>query len=603
MKRIWAGLALWLEAALLAVLLTILIHRRLPSNPAVLIWAGGLLVFLSLTIAMAAPWSWLRRITLHGALISGSLLFLLPFLWLVGTTFKYNSEIFVFPPHWMPAFPRAVHRSPYIVMPPGAIPAPAGLAPGQWRTLQAQMRRIFWHRAAQAVPPRKLALAGRAAARQALEKQLLRQFIAATPPAAWSHQSDLLAAAKHYVTAAIARQAFQRIFRGLVFSDLAIQSINRQDYPVPLSIIHWHVRGPAQLFRGRHVSIAYHFNRRQRFSIRADFPRPKGVKTVLGVDFSLQEDRSWHHLNITLEENGQRYVNRNAFYLGAKDTRAYSLKIRRRSPSDQSSLGIWPLVRRGSAGAGHAYDRPGWIRLELTVVRSSPLAAAFYKYTQTYRDAWFADTHWLDYLRNSVLLVVLNILMTLISCSMAAYAFARLRWPGRDTLFAIVLGTMMLPGAVTMIPVFLIFKHLGWYNTLLPLWVPAAFGNAFFIFLLRQFMKSIPRELEEAALIDGCGWIGIYWRIILPLMKPALAAVAIFTFQGSWNDFMGPLIYLNSKRLYPLSMGLFTFQNEHASQFGMLMAASTILILPVVAIFFVAQRYFIQGVTLTGIKG
>ena len=116
-------------------------------------------------------------------------------------------------------------------------------------------------------------------------------------------------------------------------------------------------------------------------------------------------------------------------------------------------------------------------------------------------------------------------------------------------------------------------------------------------------MKSIPRELEEAALIDGCGWIGIYWRIILPLMKPALAAVAIFTFQGSWNDFMGPLIYLNSKRLYPLSMGLFTFQNEHASQFGMLMAASTILILPVVAIFFVAQRYFIQGVTLTGIKG
>jgi multiple sugar transport system permease protein len=162
---------------------------------------------------------------------------------------------------------------------------------------------------------------------------------------------------------------------------------------------------------------------------------------------------------------------------------------------------------------------------------------------------------------------------------------------------------MMLPGQVTMIPVFLIFKALGWFNTLRPLWVPSFLGSAFFIFLLRQFMKTIPKDLEDAAKIDGCGFFGIYWRIILPLIKPALAAIAIFTFMGSWNDFMGPLIYVNDQRIYPLSLGLFMFQTMWGAEHGMLMAASTLMTLPVVVMFFFAQRYFIQGVTLTGMKG
>jgi len=192
---------------------------------------------------------------------------------------------------------------------------------------------------------------------------------------------------------------------------------------------------------------------------------------------------------------------------------------------------------------------------------------------------------------------------TVLSCSLVAYAFARLRWPGRDVLFAVMLATMMVPPMVTMIPVFHIYRALGWYNTLKPLWVPSFLGGAFFIFMLRQFMKTIPVELEDAAKIDGCGYFGVYWRIILPLMKPALAAVAIFTFQGTWNNFMGPLIYLNDQRLYPLALGLFEFRTQYGTELGMLMAASTVMTFPVVAIFFLAQKYFIQGVTLTGIKG
>lgn len=206
-------------------------------------------------------------------------------------------------------------------------------------------------------------------------------------------------------------------------------------------------------------------------------------------------------------------------------------------------------------------------------------------------------------LANTLYITALSIIGLLFSSSLAAYAFARLRWPGRDVLFVVLLATMMLPAAVTMLPVFLIFRSLGWVDTLRPLWFPAFLGSAFHIFLLRQFFMTIPMELEEAAKIDGCSPFTTYWRIMLPLVKPALAAVTIMAFMGSWNNFMGPLIYINSPEKMPLSYALYLFQGAHGGEQGMLMAASTMVMLPVLMLFFFTQRYFIQGITLTGIKG
>jgi multiple sugar transport system permease protein len=156
---------------------------------------------------------------------------------------------------------------------------------------------------------------------------------------------------------------------------------------------------------------------------------------------------------------------------------------------------------------------------------------------------------------------------------------------------------------VTMIPQFIIFRSLGWYNTLYPLWVPAMFGNAFFIFLLTQAMKGIPKDLTDAAKIDGCGFLRTYWYVAMPNVKPALAAVAIFTFMGSWNNFMGPLIYVNDQRYYNVALGLFTFQLQSGSSYSLLMAGTLLMIMPVLIIFFLAQRYFIQGVMMSGVKG
>jgi ABC-type glycerol-3-phosphate transport system permease component len=211
------------------------------------------------------------------------------------------------------------------------------------------------------------------------------------------------------------------------------------------------------------------------------------------------------------------------------------------------------------------------------------------------------------YLKNTVTLVVLNEVAVLLASSFCGYGFARIRFAGRDFWFALVLATMMVPYVVMMVPSFVIFSRLHWIDTFLPLVVPPFFGGgAFNIFLLRQFFRTIPEELADAARIDGCSEFAIYARIMMPLAKPALITVAIFTFMGTWNDFIGPLLYLNSPERFTLAVGLATFRSALAvgrSRWDLLMAFSTAMTLPVVVVFFWAQRYFVRGIVLTGLKG
>lgn len=209
---------------------------------------------------------------------------------------------------------------------------------------------------------------------------------------------------------------------------------------------------------------------------------------------------------------------------------------------------------------------------------------------------------------NSAVIVTLATLGTLISASLVAYSFARFQYRGRDTLFLITLATMMLPAQVTLIPQFVLFYLLGWINTLKPLWIPFWFGGgAFAIFLIRQFFLSLPKDLDEAALIDGAGYFRIFWSILLPLCKPVLATLAIITIIASWGDFLGPLIYLNSPSKFTISVGLHFFNG--APEVGgepmqhLLMAVCIMSMIPVIAIFFLGQRFFVQGIVMSGIKG
>lgn len=208
------------------------------------------------------------------------------------------------------------------------------------------------------------------------------------------------------------------------------------------------------------------------------------------------------------------------------------------------------------------------------------------------------------FLRNTLFVTGMCLIGQLFSASLVAYGFARFKFTGKTALFYMLLGTMMLPGQVTMIPTFLIWRNFRLIDTFYPLIVPAYLGGgAFTIFLLRQFFMSIPRDLDEAAMIDGCSYFGIWWRIILPLSKPALTTVVIFSFLSHWDEFMGPLIYLQSMEKYTVSIGLRMFQDQYGAQLDLLMAASLIHIIPCIILFFVAQRYFIKGIVMSGIKG
>ncbi len=271
-----------------------------------------------------------------------------------------------------------------------------------------------------------------------------------------------------------------------------------------------------------------------------------------------------------------------------------------------------PLVRSGLTYAA-LVGLGALFALPVAWMLSSSLSSLPAVFAQPYR--WLpSPLHWENYTRAVTLLPVPRFLLntvvitapvmvaTLFSSALVAYGFARFRFPGRDALFALCLATMMLPGQVTMIPLYMVFAKLGWVDTYLPLIVPALFGSPFYIFLLRQFFLSIPRDSEEAALLDGASRLRIWWSILLPQARPAVATVLVFTFIGTWNDFFGPLLYLNSPEQATLTLGLNLMKTQVLGsgvvEWNVLMAASLLVLVPNVVLFFVAQKHFLKGLTM-----
>jgi multiple sugar transport system permease protein len=237
----------------------------------------------------------------------------------------------------------------------------------------------------------------------------------------------------------------------------------------------------------------------------------------------------------------------------------------------------------------------------------------------TFPPEWFPTEHWrwenfgrallnparpfLRYTLNTLLIVGGNIVGTLFSCSFVAYAFARLRFRGRDFLFNVLIITMLIPWQTLMIPQFLMFFKLGWYGTYLPLIVPSFFANAFFVFLIRQYIRTIPRELENAARVDGCNYFQVFWHIVLPLCKPVLAVCVVFVFLGEWNDLLGPLIYLDSNEKFTVAVGMANIVTRGDPATNLLMASNLIMMLPAVVLYFFAQDKLIGGIASVGLKG
>ena len=619
--RLMAAAALFVEGAIAAIFAIAVLLGDFNQGPLFFGLVFGPVVVIAVALSWSLPAAVAGRVITHGALLTGCVMFAFPFVWLVSTSFKYDEEIFVYPPRWIPAIPADVPSSPYVTaeMLAELPPEGSGWSQPRWDAAWPQLVAHLWQQQGQRIRQLpQVATLPLASLRQTVVHGLVTHAARSLPEDSWrSNDEALFRALTSRVDDELFDTVWDAVFRAVAVQEPTVQTVQRSDMTLPAGpgrhVDRWQIAaGPAQL------GLATSENRSQRlvrydfdgdsaggggdgFAVEGVFPLPMPAGEFLGVTLPLRQDRSWHHLRIEVEIDGRRYTNRDDLYLDQYRWQEIAFKLAHLDDRDERELGIWPLIP--AADQSDILNQAGQFRVRLHVQRSGRLPATWNKYTHHYREAELAAEHWWSYVFNSVYLVLLNMLGQVLSCSLVAYAFSRLQWPGREAFFAILLATMMLPAQVTMIPVFMIFEQLGWYNTLRVLWAPSFLGSAFFIFLLRQFMKSIPNDLEDAAKIDGCSYFGIYWRIILPLVKPALAAVCIFTFMGTWNDFMGPLIYINDQRLYPLALGLFDFRAQHQTDFGMLMAASTLMTLPVIALFFVAQRYFIQGVTLTGIKG
>jgi ABC-type glycerol-3-phosphate transport system permease component len=366
----------------------------------------------------------------------------------------------------------------------------------------------------------------------------------------------------------------------------------------------WQVTGPATVVqiadaREPHAELQYDFSKGNKLELSQTFKTSFPVERLYRVQLYLRNDDTWHPLIVYVEKLGKRYRAERPWDLA--DFSSWAIGTwQEPGPDDKTNkIRSWKLLREVGPSP---VTGPNELKITLEIDRNTPLGAWWAKIRRNYGFALEHIPFW-RYVATSLFVVILNLVGTLLSCSLVAYSFARLQWPGRNFCFALMLATMMVPGQVTMIPYFLIVRSLGWYNTLYPLWFGSFFAGAFNVFLLRQFLKGIPRDLEDAAKIDGCGFWRIYWHIMLPLIKPTLAAIGIFTFMGAWNEFMGPLIYLQDQRLYPLALGLYAFNVESGGSMGMMMAGSLLMTVPVIVIFFFAQKYFIQGVTLTGMKG
>lgn len=551
---------------------------------------------------------WCRHVWVYALLIGGSLVFMWPFVWMVLASVKLDRELFSDEYGTLPQQPVPHVHSPYV---------------------EERMWGKFQHQRLDDVRPALEAVV-RAdpgtwtpgidddAALPYLVRGVFRRLTQIAPYEWWSRPTEeLTPLLLDLVTPQIIEQTRVALTRSVVLGRVTVRSYDLREAVLiaPDDVADtWTIEGTGSAhfvnepaFAAEGPVLAYDFSSGDHIALTTTVTLPFPLDRLHRLQLFVRPDDSWHALDGTFEMNGRLYrAETNTTYASLWDTKWIAIRWQPRGPDDLTlKQKKWLVLEEIDQGPQYE-SRPQQIKIRLDLRQRGFVGAWWAKISRNYSEI-FNHVPFARYVATSLFLVIVQVALTVLSCSLVAYSFARLHWPGRGACFLLMLATLMVPQQITMIPQFLIVRQLGWYNTLLPLWVPSIFANAFFVFLLYQFMKGIPQDLEDAARIDGCGTLRIYWNVVMPLVRPSLAVIGIFTFMGVWNDFMGPLIYLNDQRLFPLSLGLYALHIQNSTignnSMGLMMAGSFLMTLPVIILFFFAQRFFIQGVTLTGMKG
>lgn len=538
----------------------------------------------------------IRSTLIYALLLLGAVVFGWPFIWMASTSFKLEREMFSGRGRTLPESPQPAVRSPYIDE--RVFADTAGPRMQEVTTMIEQLLSD--------VPDKS--------ERRETARGIYARLLTVLPAEAWKKPGEQLKTLiAPNLTTELVNEIRSQLRHAFCIGQLRADSYDLQEQQLvaPANAAQtWQVAGAGSLVPGGtplepFAELHYDFSQGDKVTLSQTFTTSFPVSRLHRLQLYLKNDNAWHAINLQVEKSGALY--RAAHAVDDADINWVVDTWQERGPDDRpEKIRSWTLLHETARGPQFV-NGADQIKITLELSQRKLWQAWAAKISRNYRLTLDYIPFW-RYVATSLFLILLNLCGTLFSCSLVAYAFARLRWPGRTICFALLLATMMIPPQVTMIPQFLIFQKLGWYNTLKPLWAMSFFASAFSVFLIHQFLKGIPRDLEDAARLDGCGFLRVYWHVMLPLIKPTLAVVGIFTVLATWNEFMMPLIYLSDQRLYPLSFGLYAFQIQSlqpgtSAGISMVMAGSLLMTLPVIAVFFFAQRYFLQGVTLTGMKG
>ena len=543
-------------------------------------------------------------------LVSAAFCTMIPLLWLFTSSFKTATEIFAVPIQWLPRLPQRVATSPYIVT--DAYPKlerPLPVDENRWETLEPELSQLIWTEAAvhlaagpqfsNYVPSEKL--------QTEMVEGLWQHLIVGLPDAVWSGTPTAVNTA---IRNAIIPEAVDTIWSA-VYREVAVGNLQIEDLDfnrTQLTDVNWETSGGTQLRLSDDAqtaaSLSYNFDASDTATLAATITAPIPITRIRRITVPVRGDDSYHRLSLKVTllsdvdtETGVTYQPTRPFVLGSalwKDTiwRLHGI------PGELESSHI--VMEKVEAVDTPTAETATQLHLQLSIHQPAFLSIAWDKLTSNYRNLW-KTVPYNRYFINSVFIATASTLLTLFFCSLGGYAFAKYRFRGQKILFGILLASMMVPFQVLLVPLFGLMYDIGWLNSYKAIIIPFSVG-AFGVFLMRQFIVTIPSELLDAARIDGCSEFGIYYRVVLPIIKPALGALTIYSFLGSWNGYLWPLIILRDEAKYTLPIGLANLVGIYRQDYGMLMAGTLLSLMPIIILFLAMQREFVQGITLGSVK-
>ncbi len=553
-------------------------------------------------------------------LVAAAFCTMVPLLWLLTSSFKTANEIFAVPIQWFPSFPPRVASSPYIVEDAyPKIEKPEMVDETAWEALQPPLTQAIWTKAqthivanaqlSNYVPSQKL--------QTEMIEGLWQQLVTSLPDEIWDRtQTSIIAAVQDAVIPETVDTIWGSVYREVAFGTLQIEDLDFNRTPV--EDVKWEIaQGTDARIRPSVdtqtvASLSYDFQSSDTLHVTTTIPASVPIERIRRITLPIRGDASYHRLSLTVTVlQPEETMNTATNGITYQPIRPFVLE------SALWNDAVWRLHGiPGELEASHitmqqtetdntiqsmiGAETGNQLFLQLTIHQPPYLSIVWDKFTSNYRNLW-QTVPYNRYFINSVFIATASTLLTLFFCSLGGYAFAKYQFRGQKILFGILLASMMVPFQVLLVPLFGLMYDIGWLNSYKAIIIPFSVG-AFGVFLMRQFIVTIPSELIDAARIDGCSEFGIYYRIVLPIIKPALGALTIYSFLGSWNGYLWPLIILRDEVKYTLPIGLANLVGIYRQDYGMLMAGTLLSLMPIVILFLAMQREFVQGITLGSVK-